>query len=74
MGAVEVSIAKGDAAGLRDCLVEVGHGRGGLGHPGHRGGVERIVLGLHGPAFAGVAHAGKALGDEARDARLACGG
>ena len=50
------------------------HRGDGLAHRRHRGGVERIVLGLDRPALARVADAGVALGDEPAHARLARGG
>jgi hypothetical protein len=63
-GPVAAAVAKRDSLGIRDRLVEISHGRGGLGHALRRRSVERIVLGLHRPPFARVPEFRVALGHE----------
>jgi hypothetical protein len=74
-GAVEGAVTKQDPAPVRDRLLEMEYRDADLAHPFHRGGVERIILGLDRPALARVPTVGRdALSDEAAHARFACGG
>ena len=73
-GAVEAAVAERDPAGVRDDAIEVAHGGIACPRARHRRGVELVLLGLDPTALARVSHTGEALGDEAPNASLACGG
>ena len=61
-GSVEAAVAERGPAGLGDRSVEAGHRGIGLLRVRRRAGVERVVLGLHRPALAGVPVRGGATG------------